>query len=64
LAIETLKSMLANGLEIATTLLAFALAIFVILVFGVRLLMIARKVPVPTSQPTPLTWPSPRISGY
>ena len=48
LAIETLEAMLANGLEIATTLLAFMLAIFVILVFGVRLLMIARKLPVPT----------------
>jgi hypothetical protein len=49
LAIETLKAMLANGLEIATTLLAFMLAIFVILVFGVRLLMVARKLPVPTA---------------
>lgn len=48
LAIETLKAMLDNGLEIATTLLAFMLAIFVILVFGVRLLMVARKLPVPT----------------
>ena len=47
-AIETLKAMLDNGLEIATTLLAFTLAIFVILVFGVRLLMVVRKLPVPT----------------
>ena len=39
---ETLKAMLDNGLEIATTLLAFTLAIFVILVFGVRLLMVVR----------------------
>ena len=45
---ETLKAMLANGLEISTTLLAFTLAIFVILVFGVRALMVARKLPVPT----------------
>jgi hypothetical protein len=48
LAMETLKAMLANGLEIGTTLLAFTLAIFVILVFGVRALMVARKLPVPT----------------
>lgn len=48
LAIETLKAMLANGLEIGTILLAFTLAIFIVLVFGVRALLVARKLPVPT----------------
>lgn len=47
-AIETLKAMLANGLEIGTILLAFMLATFIVLVFGVRVLMVARKLPVPT----------------
>jgi hypothetical protein len=45
---ETLKAMLGNGIEIATLLLAFTLAIFVVLVFGVRLLLAARKRPIPT----------------
>jgi len=48
LALETLKAMLANGLEIGTILLAFMLATFIVLVFGVRVLMVARKLPVPT----------------
>ena len=48
LAIETLKAMLANGLEIGTILLAFTLAILIVLVFGVRALLVARKLPVPT----------------
>jgi hypothetical protein len=45
-AMETLKAMLSNGAEIATLLLAFTLAVFVVLVFGVR--MAARKLPIPT----------------
>lgn len=48
LAMETLKAMLSNGAEIATILLAFTLAIFVVLVFGVRVLLTARKLPIPT----------------
>jgi hypothetical protein len=47
-AMETLKAMLSNGAEIATLLLAFTLAIFVVLVFGVRMLLAARKLPIPT----------------
>jgi uncharacterized iron-regulated membrane protein len=48
LAMETLKGMLGNGIEIATLLLVFTLAIFVVLVFGVRMLLAARKQPIPT----------------
>lgn len=48
LAVETLQAMLSNGIEIATILLAFTLALFVILVFGVRVLLTARKRPIPT----------------
>ncbi len=47
-AMETLKAMLSNGAEIATLLLAFTLAVFVVLVFGVRMLLAARKLPIPT----------------
>ncbi len=47
-AVGTLKAMLSNGAEIATILLAFTLAIFVVLVFGVRVLLAARKMPIPT----------------
>jgi hypothetical protein len=48
LAMETLRAMLSNGAEIATILLAFTLAIFVALVFGVRVLLAARKRTIPT----------------
>jgi hypothetical protein len=44
---QTLERMLANGLDIATILLASTLAAFVIMVFGVRVLLIVRKRPVP-----------------
>lgn len=44
---QTLERMLAVGLDIGTILLASTLAIFVVLVFGVRVLLIARKRPVP-----------------
>lgn len=44
---QTLERMLAAGLDIGTILLASTLAIFVVLVFGVRVLLIARKRPVP-----------------
>ena len=47
LAMETLEAMLSNGIEIATILLAFTLAVFVVLVFGVRVLLTARKRPIP-----------------
>ena len=45
--LQTLEGMLGAGLEIATLLLAFTLAIFVVLVFAVRVVMVARKLPVP-----------------
>jgi hypothetical protein len=44
---QTLQQMLAAGPDIGTILFAFTLAIFVVLVFGVRLLLIVRKRPVP-----------------
>jgi hypothetical protein len=44
---QTLERMLASGLDISTILLASTLAVFVVLVFGVRLLLIVRKRPVP-----------------
>jgi hypothetical protein len=44
---QTLEGMLASGLDIATILLASTLAAFVVMVFGVRLLLIVRKRPVP-----------------
>jgi hypothetical protein len=45
--LQTLEAMLGAGLEIATLLLAFTLAIFVVLVFAVRVVMVVRKLPVP-----------------
>lgn len=44
---QTLERMLASGLDIGTILLASTLAVFVVLVFGVRVLLIVRKRPVP-----------------
>ena len=44
---QTWERLPAVGLEFATLVLAFTLAIFVVLVFGVRLLMVVRKLPVP-----------------
>jgi len=44
---QTLQRMLENALDIGTILLASTLAVFVVLVFGVRLLLIVRKRPVP-----------------
>jgi hypothetical protein len=44
---QTLQQLPAVGLEFATLILAFTLAIFVLLVFGVRVLMVVRKLPVP-----------------
>lgn len=43
-----LDSMLDAGFEVVVLLLAFTLAVFVLLVFAVRALMIFRKLPVPT----------------
>ena len=43
-----LDSRLETGLEIFVLLFSFTLAIFVLLVFAVRALMIFRKLPVPT----------------
>jgi predicted secreted protein len=48
--------LLDSGLEVAVLLLSFTLAIFVVLVFAVRALMIARKLPVPTD-PTDMARP-------
>ena len=45
--LQTLEGVLGAGLEIATILMAFTLAIFVILVFAVRVVMVVRKLPVP-----------------
>jgi hypothetical protein len=56
-ALNALKQMLGAGVEIGTLLLTFTLAIFVVLVFGVRLLMVVRKLPVPTD---PLDMARPR----
>lgn len=44
---QTLKQMLEAGPDIGTILLAFTLATFVVLVFGVRVLLVVRKRPVP-----------------
>lgn len=44
---QTLERMLAAGLDIGTILFASTLAVFVVLVFAVRLLLIVRKRPVP-----------------
>jgi hypothetical protein len=54
---QTLERLPAVGLEFATLVLAFTLAIFVVLVFGVRLLMVVRKLPVPLD---PLDMPKPK----
>jgi hypothetical protein len=54
---QTLQQLPSVGLEFATLVLAFTLAIFVVLVFGVRLLMVARKLPVPLD---PLDMAKPR----
>lgn len=45
--LQTLEVMFDAGLEIGTLLLAFTLAIFIVLVFAVRVLMVIRKLPVP-----------------
>ena len=52
-----LDSTLETGLEIFVLLLSFTLAIFVLLVFAVRALMVFRKLPVPTD---PLDMARPR----
>jgi hypothetical protein len=44
---QTLLGMLDAGLEIGVLLLSFTLAIFVVLVFGVRVVLVVRKLPVP-----------------
>jgi hypothetical protein len=44
---QTLERMLASGMDIGTILLASTLAVFLLLVFGVRALLIVRKRPVP-----------------
>jgi hypothetical protein len=44
---QVLDALLENGLETVTILMAFTLAIFILLVFGVRALMLVRKLPVP-----------------
>jgi hypothetical protein len=44
---QTLERMLASGMDIGTILLASTLAVFLLLVFGVRVLLIIRKRPVP-----------------
>ena len=44
---QTLERMLASGLDIGTILLASTLAVFLVLVFGVRLLLFVRKRPLP-----------------
>lgn len=49
--------MLAVGPDIGTILLAFTLALFVVLVFGVRVLLVVRKRPVPVD---PLDMAKPR----
>jgi hypothetical protein len=46
--LQGLDSTLEASLEIFVVLLSFTLAIFVLLVFAVRALMIFRKLPVPT----------------
>ena len=40
-------ALLDNGLEVITILFAFTVAIFILLVLGVRVLMLVRKLPVP-----------------
>ena len=55
---QTIQGMMANGPQIAVFLLAFLLAIFVILVFGVRVLMVLRKLPVPV-EPLDMARPRP-----
>jgi hypothetical protein len=45
--LTALGQLLNAGLEVVVLLLAFTLAIFVILVFAVRALMVFRKLPVP-----------------
>jgi hypothetical protein len=45
---RVLDALLENGLETVTILMAFTLAIFILLVFGVRVLLVVRKLPVPT----------------
>lgn len=45
---ETLAAVSDVALQAATLLLSFSLAILVLLVFGVRLLLVARGRPVPT----------------
>ena len=54
--LNALGQLLDAGLESIVLLLAFTLAIFVILVFGVRALMIFRKLPVP-ADPTDMVKP-------
>lgn len=44
---RAIEAILDNGLETVTILLAFTLSIFILLVFGVRILMVVRKLPVP-----------------
>jgi hypothetical protein len=55
---RTLAQLQSVGLEFATLILAFTLAVFVVLVFGVRLLMVLRKRPVPLD---PLDMAKPRV---
>jgi hypothetical protein len=54
--LDALSQLLDAGLEVVVLLLAFTLAIFVILIFAVRALMIFRKLPVPVD-PTDMARP-------
>jgi len=45
--IQALQAMLREPLEVGTMLFAFILAIFVLLVFAVRVLAVVRKLPIP-----------------
>lgn len=56
--LQALGQMLDAGLEVIVVLLSFTLAIFILLVFAVRVLMIVRKLPVPI-EPTDMAKPRP-----
>jgi hypothetical protein len=53
----TFERMLGAGLEVSTLLLTCTLAVFILLVFLVRVLMIVRKLPVP-SDPVDMARPT------
>jgi Na+-transporting methylmalonyl-CoA/oxaloacetate decarboxylase gamma subunit len=54
--LETLYQLLDAGFEVIVLLMAFTLAIFIVLVFAVRAVMIIRKLPVPVD-PTDMVKP-------